>query len=183
MRQKIKKYIPYLVIGICLVWIVASFFSRNPHIKTIHTTDTIFVTEWETLRVYKPLFLTKKVIDTLRIYINDTTKVELPIEEKYYSEPDKYEAWVSGVNPNLDRINIFNKTEYKTVTNTTTNIIYKTPWRGYIGGQIQAFDDKIIPSINILLVTPKSVAFGAGIGVFENKPVYQFNFNYKLFGK
>ena len=117
------------------------------------------------------------------VYVNDSTKVKLPVEEKFYTEPDKYEAWVSGINPSLDRINVFNKTEYQTVTNTITNTVYKDAWKGYIGGEIMTFDGKIIPSINLLFVTPKKIAFGGGVGIYNNSAVYKFNLNYSIFKK
>lgn len=130
--------------------------------------------------VEKPIYKYKKVIDTLIVYVNDSTNVNLPIEEKYYSETGKYEAWISGVNPSLDKINVFNKTEYKTVTNTTTNTVYKDAWKGYIGADITTFDGNVIPSVNLLFVTPKNIAFGGGIGIYNNNPVYKINLNYLI---
>lgn len=109
--------------------------------------------------------------------------MNLPIEEKYYSETGKYEAWISGVNPSLDKINVFNKIEYKTVTNTTTNTVYKDAWKGYIGADITTFDGNVIPSVNLLFVTPKNIAFGGGVGIYKNSAVYKINFNYLIFKK
>lgn len=184
MKQWIKTYCPYILIGICLIWIVTSFLvKRKPHIETIHTTDTIFITKIDTLELVSPIFVTKKIIDTMYIYMADSSKISLPVEEKYYKEEGKYEAWISGVNPNLDRINVFNKTEYQTVTNTITNTVYKKEWKGYIGGEIMMFEDNVIPSINISIFSPKSLGFGVGAGLYQNKPVYKFNINYLLFSK
>ena len=184
MKQRIKTYSPYIIIGICLVWIVTSFLAnRKPHIETVHTTDTFYITKWDTLTVEKPIYKYKKVIDTLIVYVNDSTNINLPIEEKYYSETGKYEAWISGINPSLDKINVFNKIEYKTVTNTTTNTVYKDAWKGYIGADITTFDGNVIPSVNLLFVTPKNIAFGGGVGIYKNSAVYKINFNYLIFKK
>ena len=53
------------------------------------------------------IFEGKTIVDT--ITISDTTFIYLDKEQKYY-KGDNYEAWVSGYQPNLDKINIFSKT-------------------------------------------------------------------------
>lgn len=186
MKQWIKTYSPYIVIGICLIWIVLNpLFSslKQPHVETIYITDTITITKIDTLELVSPIFVTKKIVDTFFIYLKDSTKISFPIEQKLYKEEGRYEAWVSGINPKLDKINVFNKTEYKTITNTVTNTVYKNAWKGYIGGEIATFDNKVMPSINLMLISPKSLAFGVGYGMYDNKAVYKFNVSYKIFGK
>lgn len=177
-----NKHWRIIAIGICIVWAVTSLLvSRTPPIETVHTTDTVFVTKYDTLELTTPIFVEKKVIDTLYVYTVDSTKISLPIEQKRYTEPDKYDLYISGVEPRLDTIRVFNKTEYKTITNNITNTVYRKSWRGYIGGQISTFDNQLIPSVNLMLTTPKSFAFGAGVGIYDNKPVYQLNVSYKIF--
>lgn len=184
MRNFLRKYWCIILFGVCLVWAVLILF-RNPHPHTqiVHTTDTVYITKFDTLELVSPIFVEKKVVDTFFVYVNDSTNIPLPIEQKKYSEPNKYELYISGVNPNLDTIRVFNKTEYRTVTNTVTHTVYKNAWRGYIGGQISIFDSQVIPTINLMFVSPKTFTFGAGIGIYDNKPVYQFNVSYKIFGK
>lgn len=184
MSNFLRKYWCIILFGVCLVWMVLSLFRNHPSPSlTVHTTDTVYITKIDTLSLVSPIFIEKKVVDTFFVYVNDSTNIPLPIEQKKYSEPNMYELYISGVNPNLDTIRVFNKTEYRTVTNTVTNTIYKSAWRGYIGGQISTFDNQVIPTINLTLVSPKMLAFGAGIGIYNNKPVYQFNVSYKIFGK
>lgn len=184
MKQWIKR-LSYIVLGICLIWIVLNplFRSPKPHIETIYITDTITITKIDTLELVSPIFVTKKIVDTFFVYLNDSTKISFPIEQKFYKEEGKYEAWVSGINPCLDKINVYNKTEYKTINNTITNTVYKNTWKGYIGGEISTFDGKVIPSINLMLISPKSLAFGCGYGMYNGKSMYNLNVSYKFFGK
>lgn len=80
--------------------------------------DTIYKTRIDTLKIAQPIYIKQKEIrrDTIKINIekqlvkqvNDTVFIDLPIEQKVYSD-SSYTAWVSGYNPNLDSINIFQK--------------------------------------------------------------------------
>ena len=79
----------------------------------------------DTIRVVKPIakdsLITRyKVVNVERVNIVDsvntisevvfdTVMVRLPIESKHY-EGESYEAWVSGYEPSLDSINIYNQT-------------------------------------------------------------------------
>lgn len=181
MAKWIKKYYPFLVILALTLMLVDS--CRHKRIETVYVTDTVTVTKVDTLELVSPIFVTKKVVDTFFVYLKDSTTVSLPVEQKYYKQNGKYEAWISGINPNLDKINVFNKTEYKTTTNTTTHTIYKNTWKGYISGEILTFDSKVIPSIDLIVISPKSLLFGAGIGIYDNALVYNFNIGWKIFGK
>lgn len=170
-----------IIIGICLVWIAFPhiFTPKHSHTQTIYKTDTVTITRTDTFTKVSPMFITKTLLDTFYVYVNDTIRVPIPIEQKYYKEEGKYEAWVSGYKPSLDKINVFNKTEYKTVTNN----IYRNAWRGYISGQIQTFSGQVIPSINLTITSPENVLMGAGIGIYNNKPVYNLSVGYKIFEK
>lgn len=183
MKSKICTYLPHILIAISLMISIYSLFRKPNEEKIVTTTDTVFVTKYDTLRYSYPVFFTKKVIDTITIYLKDSSKIELPIEQKYYKQDGSYEAWISGYHPSLDKINVFNKTEYKTITNTETHTLYKSSWRGYIGGQIQTFDQKWIPSIKLTITSPKSLLIEAGIGVYDNKPVYNVSAGIKIWGK
>ena len=48
-------------------------------------------------------------VNTISEVVFDTVMVRLPIESKHY-EGDHYEAWVSGYEPSLDSISIYNRT-------------------------------------------------------------------------
>lgn len=58
---------------------------------------------------------TTKVIDTLSYTIYDSIDVELPISQKYY-EDSTFSAWVSGYQPSLDSIKIYQQKEIETIT-------------------------------------------------------------------
>ena len=110
----------------------------------------------DTIRVVKPIakdsVITRyKVVNVERVnYVDsvntisevvfDTVMVRLPIESKHY-EGKNYEAWVSGYEPSLDSINVYNST------------ILPKPKRWSIGVQ------------GGLGITPKGVQPYLGIGV------------------
>lgn len=184
MRNFLRKYWCIILFGVCLVWAVLTLFRNpNPHTQIVHTTDTVYITKVDTLELVSPIFVEKKVVDTFLVYVNDSTNIPLPIEQKKYAEPNKYELYISGVDPKLDTIRVFNKTEYRTVTNTVTHTVYNNAWRGYISGQISTFDGYTIPSIGLTITSPKSLIIGGSIGLYNNKPTYQLNVGCKLFGR
>ena len=47
-------------------------------------------------------------VNTISEVVFDTVRVRLPIESKHY-EGANYEAWVSGYEPSLDSINVYNR--------------------------------------------------------------------------
>ena len=183
MYNKLKTYLCIYLYAILLMISIYSLFRKPNEEKIITTTDTVYWVKYDTLRYSYPVFFTKRIIDTIPIYLKDSTKIELPVEQRYYKQDGSYEAWVSGYHPSLDKINVFNKTEYKTITNTETHTLYKSSWRGYIGGQIQTFDQKWIPSIKLTITSPKSLLIEAGIGVYDNNPVYNVSAGIKIWGK
>lgn len=93
-----------------------------------HSTDSeqpIRDTIVDTIKVIKPIAVDSvitryKVVNVERVkdttivnevseVVFDTIRVRLPIESKHY-EGESYEAWVSGYEPSLDSISIYNHT-------------------------------------------------------------------------
>lgn len=89
--------------------------------------DSVLITKYDTVKIETPVYKTKEIIrhDTTTIdniiFVNDTGKVVIPIEQKYYEKDSVYKAWVSGWSPQLDSIYVYNKT----ITNTITNTVVK----------------------------------------------------------
>ena len=118
----IAKYVTVFIIGF-----VTGFVFGMLAVEKKATPSTMTVTD--TIPYYKPIAKDSLVVryetvklpavrDTVRdshIYkdtlVHDSVNVILPITQKKY-----YTAWVSGFRPNLDSINIYRKTVYKTIT-------------------------------------------------------------------
>ena len=106
---------------IMLILFIALFSLQTYRLYSIKETfiekcDTIYKTRIDTLKIDQPIYIKQKEIhrDTVKINIekqvvkqvNDTVFIDLPIEQKIYSD-SSYTAYVSGYNPSLDSINIF----------------------------------------------------------------------------
>lgn len=115
-----------LVFGILLLFNIVNaigyFISerRNAHPSEMKVKlDTLFI--YDTIFVEKPVIKKVEIIDTLllkvpitdTLMLHDTVLVHLPIEQRQYSDP-RYTAWVSGYQPQLDSIQIYQTTEYIT---------------------------------------------------------------------
>lgn len=94
------------------------------------------VTLWDTIPHWYPVpvetkpqkpqykWLTRVETTTDTLLMRDSVLVEVPIESKHYNAPE-YDAWVSGYQPSLDSIKVYQKTEYITETITKTK---RKPW-------------------------------------------------------
>ena len=115
-----------LVLGILLLFNIVNAIGyfinerRNAHSSEMKVqVDTFFV--YDTIFVEKPVIKKVEIIDTLRLpvpitdtlMLHDTVLVNLPIEQRQYSDP-RYTAWVSGYRPQLDSIQIYQQTQYIT---------------------------------------------------------------------
>ena len=115
-----------LVFGILLLFNIVNaigYFAneyRNAHSSEMKVkVDTLYV--YDTIFVEKPVIKKVEIIDTLRLpvpitdtlMLHDTVFVHLPIEQRQYSDP-RYTAWVSGYRPQLDSIQIYQRSEYIT---------------------------------------------------------------------
>jgi hypothetical protein len=129
------------VIGICaaIIFLIAAFFRNSLIISVPRGTgvsDTVIVSD--TLFIEKPapcdtIYLPSKIVklpiyhtDTITISevtIRDSVEVEIPIVQREYKD-STFQAWVSGYEPSLDSIRIFEKKT--TITNTITNTQYKS---------------------------------------------------------
>lgn len=134
-----KTHFIVFIVGAVLGLLSGFFIGKGIYNQPIHesvTRDT--VTRIDTVFQYYPKpveverirteykWLTKVTTDTVTDYtvLHDSVLVEVPIESKHYDAPE-YDAWVSGYQPSLDSIRIYQKTEYITETITKTK---RKPW-------------------------------------------------------
>ena len=126
-------YLGVLVIGI-IIGIVCSLIVRSKlttPIQTIIKYDTIRIAEPQAEKIIPvavkkfttvPTLLT--ITDTIKVpyYVRDTLMI--PIEQKYYAG-ESYKAWVSGYNPRLDSIVVYNTHTLSTIKeNRARNELY-----------------------------------------------------------
>lgn len=124
------------LVGVFLGLATGFFTGKAIYDRPIETKierDTVVVTD--TVKHYLPTpkdsirtkYITRylPVVDTAYQFIevnnmvHDTVAVEVPITSKHYSGKN-YDAYVSGFEPNLDSIFVYNETEYITTTITRT---------------------------------------------------------------
>lgn len=154
---------------------------NDDNVETVikYVVDTVVVID--TIERVKPVYKTKTVIDTL--YLPDTAKngFNLPITQKYYKEPE-YELWISGYEPQLDRILVFPKTEYRYITKEVTNTktISNSQYALYANFSVVGWKGGVIPKMSLDLLTPSKVSIRAGVGYFEKNTVFEVGVGYKL---
>ena len=108
----------------------------------------------DTLRIVEPVVVERTIRDTIEVRVNDTVAVYLPREELTYRD-STYLAIVSGVQPSLDYLEVYPRTETVTIRET---IVEKAPrWSLGIQGGVG--------------ITPKGVQPYLGIGAEYRIPI------------
>lgn len=114
------------VIVIAVALLVAAFVigrctapKYEAETQVIEKVDTLVV--HDTIIREKPVFQTEYVFvrDSVRVQVHDTVFINLPRQLRIYQD-SLYRAEVSGVDPTLDRIEVYPQTQYITRTETQT---------------------------------------------------------------
>lgn len=115
------KILPWIISAVLAICLVFSLMFNHGISKGVSFTDTVkFI---DTIKFYQPipkdsciirydtlLFVRDSVVSKDSIINIDSTLISLPITQKYYKS-DKYEIWISGFNPSLDQVNLFEETK------------------------------------------------------------------------
>ena len=135
--------------------------------------DTTFV---ERPKVYKEIIRDTIQLDSLL----DNGSKHLIVSQKEYRDSN-YVAWVSGVEPQLDSIMVFNNTEYvfKTATIETIKTIEDKTGKWFTGAGLYRLGKTFVPKVNIAY-QKKSIMVGASIGLYSNQPIYGVDINFKV---
>lgn len=112
------------LISFCFGWSVRGCDNERMTMRDT-ITDTTTIVVYDTITYRKPVAVDSVVVRyrTINVHnvvtdtINDTIFVQLPITQKTYTD-STYTAWVSGYDLCLDSIQVYPRTEYKTITNT-----------------------------------------------------------------
>jgi hypothetical protein len=182
--KTILNYLGILLVGI-IIGIVCSLIIRSKltaPIRTVIKYDTIKIAEPQAEKIIPvavkkfttvPTLLT--VTDTIKVpyYVRDTLMI--PIEQKYY-RGESYKAWVSGYNPRLDSIVVYNTIQ------TISQIKGKdTENRLSIEARFLAAPDLFLPSIGARY--SRGGIFAEVGGMYHNgiKPYLQVGYSLTLF--
>lgn len=161
------------------------FNEIQPNYIPVTKTDTISVTEYKTVRdtifVYKPKFYKEVVRDTVQLnhFVRNEDKY-LVVTQKEYMDSN-YVAWVSGIDPQLDSIMVFNNTEYvfKTSTIETIKTIEDKTGKWFAGAGLYSLDNALVPKLNVVY-QKKRIMVGASVGLYNKQPIYGIDFNFKV---
>lgn len=171
------------IIVVLLLVIGYICFFRQPDVKTSvkFVSDTTYITDtcWIVDSIPFPVYHTKYIKDTVYI-LESGDSITLPVEQKYYKQNGLYEAWVSGVYPQLDSIKVKSIVEYKTITNTVTNTIVQKEWNTSLETGLMMVKKDPLPYGGVRLTSPRGYSFAANIGYFNESVVYGFSFGVKL---
>mgnify|MGYP006991640963 CR=1 FL=1 len=188
--MRIKTHILYIVTIIVLILLLVEPTAKSDRV------DGVSDSKVDTLSFINTIVIRDTIIDTLVIYkdkiVKDTVRISdtnlgfdvyLPVVQKHYSEKERYDLWISGVEPlNLDRIDIYKEVEYKTITNTVTKTQYVYPKNNelYLGGGFYSFLDTFTPVVNVSLKTKKNALISLNLGRYKGDNLVVGTYSWKL---
>ena len=170
-----SKYIPYIIIAVLLVSLFVSLTNRKEVVIEKVTSDTIYTLKMETVEVKKPIFITEVIVDTFLIKDSLNNEYLIQKTQKYYKD--------SGYRPNLDSLNIYNKTKFVTITNNITKEIYPKATALYLSVGGMYIGDKFAPKIGADFKFRNGMMLGANVGLYDKQVFYGLDFRFKLYGK
>ncbi|MCI2121435.1 MAG: hypothetical protein LKK19_01875 [Bacteroidales bacterium] len=137
--DKVLIFLLAFIIGALAGLLVRKPANRTETSQIPIITHTEVITQWQ--KTPSPVALRERKtgrIDTIYlrkdslIYIHNMDTVGVPLErtQKYYKD-SLYRAWISGVNPQLDSIDIASRTVNNYVPVPTYSIVHIGPYAGY----------------------------------------------------
>ena len=174
-----------MFLGFDVGMILFTYNEITPNTIPDAKTDTISVTEYktivDTIFVDKPKYYKEVVRDTVQLnnFVRNEDKY-LVVTQKEYRDSN-YVAWVSGIEPQLDSIMVFNNTEYvfKTSTIETVKTIEDKTGKLFTGAGLYRFDNTLVPKLNVVY-QKKRIMVGASVGLYNNQPIYGVDINFKV---
>lgn len=190
MKETIK-YTIGIIITLTVGWVVGYLSPRTGKANDGHS-DTTTVITYDTIRVYQPIAEKTYVIGSYKfatvptlLSITDTVKTPyyvhdtlvIPIEQRYYSSP-QYKAWISGYNPRLDSIMVYNTTKTITVEHTAQ----KGALNGFsIEARLMVAPSLFVPSIGARFTRDGFFAEAGALYYKNINPYLQVGYSFALF--
>lgn len=183
MTEGIKTHLSYLAVILLLsVSLGLSLGRKNEsEVKTvtIHERDTIVEVIHDTTTITNYIVSERHTTDTTYICYNDTVYVPVPIETLVI-ENDLFKAQISGFNPKLDWIDLYQTNKTVTVNETTMQTVVKHQWEAYFGAVLRTFDRDMVIGIGATIKSPKNWLFGLDLSLYNNRPMYGASVQYKI---
>lgn len=183
----------WLAVGFCTGFFTAKGIYDRPLDESV-SRDT--VTLWDTIPHWYPVpveakpqkpqykWLTRVEHSTDTLHQLDSVLVEVPIESRHYHEAE-FDAWVSGYEPSLDSIKVYQKTEYITERVVVSKPPNKWELDAMAGIDYNTAAQRYTPFAGgELLYKPSRLQLGIHGGVIKNdkfEPIIGATIRYKVF--
>lgn len=176
----------FFLLGVFVGTVCGEFIPKNDvQPQYIYETKKDTVTEYKIIRdtafVERPKLCKEIIRDTVWLdSLLDNDYNHLIVSQKEYRDSD-YIAWVSGVEPQLDSIMVFNNTEYvfKTSTIETVKTIEDKTGKCFMGAGLYRLDNALVPKLNVVY-QKKRIIVGASVGLYNKQPMYGIDLNLKV---
>lgn len=175
-----KSHILYIIIVVLSIALYVSLTNKREVVIEKVATDTLYIERIDTFKAIQPVFKYETIIDSIYIEKVDGSGLKVPKTQRFFSEEGKYDAWVSGYEPNLDSVNVFQRTITNTITNTITKEIYPKTMDIYVVGGVNNIGGLYYPNVGLALKLRNDLLFGGDVGIYQGSLSYGLRIGYKL---
>lgn len=151
-KEIIDRSILPVILAVALGFIVGHRCDRSGPVAQVETrVDTLVVRD--TIKVTEPVFLTRRIVDTIAYPVHDTTKVRDTLyvylaREQVTWEDSLSRVYASGIDPQVD--SVIHYTKDQIITREIPVIqVKKTRWGIGIQGGVTADKNGIIPYVGV----------------------------------
>lgn len=177
-----KKTIPYFVIGVLVALLFIQHQKNGKEEKIVErvVVDTVTIVEIDTIFDSRTIFSKERIVDTIYMEKPGSGLVSLPISSRFYSG-ENYNLWISGFQPKLDSISIFQKTKTNVVKEHVTKEVYLEKGELFFnaGGYIMA-GEKFMPNVGVSYKFKNGFTLGGDLGYYNGSAVYGIRLGIKI---
>lgn len=139
-------------------------------------TDTVFVTERDTLKVRDTVYVDRHIVDTIYMMTVDSIIVGVPSEQRHYGGDGRYDLWISGIMPRMDSLNIY--MDAKTVYIERERTVEKERGLQLFAGIGMGYCDAVVmPEVSLMMKTARGDMFGARVGYCQTGMSYGVSYH------
>ncbi len=179
-----SKILPWAIVAclcVLLLWSL-NVDCGEPTVITERHTDTLVVVKHDTTVITK-VKIEKEPADTVYITVRDSIPVPVPRQEYTFSKKDVFDFKVKGFDVEFLEANVYPKTVYKTIYETSTTTVTKDKSSFFVFGGFSSICGDFSPKVGLGLSLKGKWLISCDLGLYRKEPIWGVNIGYNILQK
>lgn len=180
--MNIRTHIIYIIVIIVVVIVAVIGFSRPQKFveNIVERRDTTIITKIDTIVNTDVRYIEKTIVDTIYVTTNESGFGIVPMYDYHFKKEGRYDIWAYGHGVIVRNVTVYPMTRTVYVNKTIEKEVIQKKWDCYLGLEISALNDKVIPNISIAVKTPNRWLLTASLGYCDIGIQYGLGIMYRL---